>query len=511
MSSKVKPTLTSAILAVALVTGGIIPAHAAEGPEVTNGCFDSVPESGTSAPVQICYTAFRPAGADADHPVPVVLHSHGWGGTRTTAAGSFTEYLDAGIGVVSFDQRGHGESTGYAHVQSPAFEGEDLMRLIDMVTALPWVELDAPGDPRLGTIGGSYGGGYQYLAAFEQTRVDGATVIDAMAPNSTWWDLNESLAPSGLTRARWVNILALTGGGNMEPIAGSSLGLAGVSGKWPDGTLPGTTDLHAYVAENGPAWQVAQGRRIDVPVLIGSGTTDNLFPLQQGLAVWDSALTDEARQSSIMIGFNGGHALPSVLPLGVAVQSDPCSVSLGSPDYQSLAVRFMLLHLKGVDTGLSGFGQAHIATANGRCQVVDSVTPTQTVSVPGELKIHPLGGPRSIEIMEGPVTITGRSILRASVTTGIPDVFSFYALAVGTSPSTARIVQNNMIPLRERTAATGVVREFELPSVAIDVPAGQRLYLMGSPGQDLFTGTSTIVTGSTTLRDISVSIPVVTE
>ena len=50
---------------------------------------------------------------------------------------------------------------------------------------------DAPGDPRLGAIGGSYGGGYQFLGAFEELRLHGKPVFDALAPEITWNDLNQ--------------------------------------------------------------------------------------------------------------------------------------------------------------------------------------------------------------------------------------------------------------------------------------------------------------------------------
>jgi hypothetical protein len=361
----------------------------------------------------------------------------------------------------------------------------------------------------VGTIGGSYGGGYQYLAAFEQTRATGTTVIDAMAPDSTWYDLNESLAPSGLVRTQWATLLGTLGGMNMEPAAGASFLLASTTGKWPDGSLPGTIDMHAYVAENGASWQVQQGLKLDVPMVIVSGATDNLFPLQQGLQAWDNALTSKAKRNSIFIGFNGGHALPAVRPLGFGVAGDPCSTMLGSDGYNKLIVRFMLKELKGVDTGLSGFGKIHLSTAAGRCQTVDAVTPTVAVPLSAGLDTQMAGGTQVVKVVDGPVTIAGRSMVHASVTTVLPDAFAFYALAVGTSALDARIVQNNMLPLRERDVVTGQLRDFELPSVAVDVPAGQSLFLMATPSQDMFTGTSTLLTGSVKLRNITVSLPVV--
>ena len=58
--------------------------------------------------------------------MPMVLHSHGWGGSRTTDPGAFAYLTDAGFGVLSFDQRGFGESGGKAHIENPDVEGKDV-------------------------------------------------------------------------------------------------------------------------------------------------------------------------------------------------------------------------------------------------------------------------------------------------------------------------------------------------------------------------------------------------
>ena len=139
-------------------------------PKVKNGCLLSVPDPGTTTPVKICYTIFRPARAKNRHKIPMLMHSHGWAGQRTTDAAKFKRFLDAGYAVISFDQRGFGESGGHAYVENPDVEGHDVRALVDLVARFPWVKKDRPGDPRLGAIGGSYGGGYQFLGAFEELR-----------------------------------------------------------------------------------------------------------------------------------------------------------------------------------------------------------------------------------------------------------------------------------------------------------------------------------------------------
>ena len=66
-----------------------------------------------------------------------------------------------------------------------------------------------------------------------------------------------------------------------------------------------------------------------------------------------------------------------------------------------------------------------------------------------------VGLPLPTEIAEGPLRIAGRSYLTGKVTTYTPDARAFLALAVGTSPMDAQIVQNNMLPLRVPTAVSG--------------------------------------------------------
>src|SRR4051812_43698879 len=258
-------------------------AQAAGGPRVENGCLLSVPDPGTTDPVQICYTVFRPQSATRRHPVPMLMHSHGWGGSRTTDPAAFQRFLDAGYAVLSFDQRGFGESGGQAYVENPDVEGHDVRALVDTIASWPWVEEDGPGDPRLGAIGGSYGGGYQFLGAFEELRLHGKPIFDALAPQITWYDLAQSLAPSGVVRTEWALALsaAAVPSNALPPSVYKALVEGSATGQLPDGSVPGTENLVAFFEKNGPRWHVANGRRLDIPVLFGQGTTDTLFPLQQ--------------------------------------------------------------------------------------------------------------------------------------------------------------------------------------------------------------------------------------
>ncbi|QNE22448.1 peptidase S15 [Kribbella qitaiheensis] len=482
-----RPALRISV-ALALLATAVLPATpaVAAGETTTNGCVASVPEPGTTTPVQICYSLFRPEGASAGHTVPLIFHSHGWGGSRTKDPAAFKSWLDAGYGVLSFDQRSFGESTGVAHVMNPDYEGRDVVKLVDFVASLDWVTKQRPGDPLIGAIGGSYGGGYQFAGAFTELRDRGRTRFDALAPEITWWDLKQSLAPDEAARTMWLAILFAGGGTHLPPAVSAAFVYLMTTGTWPTGRAG--RDLDAFFAKNGPAWHVAHGRKLDIPVLFGQGLSDNLFNLNQGLQNFQQALTPRSRAHSIFVGYNGGHTLPSVLPPGFATPGDPCSIALGSPNFGALEQRFMDLNLVGGNTGLSGFGSYHLATADGRCLSQRSLTPNKQYRLGKVTTSANLGLPIAVEVAKGPITIAGVPRLDARVSSLLPDAGAFFALSVGITPLDAKIVQNNTMPLREKKVVRGARRSIDLPGIAVDVPAGKSLFLTISPVADMFAG-----------------------
>lgn len=504
-------TTLSAALVIAPTT--VTTAVAAE-VKVVNDCFASVPDPGTTAPVTICYSLFKPAGARAGSPVPLLMHSHGWGGSRAQDPAAVQDYLDAGYGVLSFDQRGFGESGGQAYVENPKVEGHDVRKLVRLISTLRWVEQDGPGDPRMGAVGGSYGGGYQFLAAFEKLRTTGEPVLDALAPEITWNDLSRSLAPEGVVRTEWA--LALSAGAvpsNALPQSVYKALVEGVAtGTWPDGSVPGTENLEKFFKRNGPRWHVRQGRKLDIPVLLGQGTTDGLFNLQEGIRNWRTAITKRARKGSIFVGYNGGHVLPQIFPRGVNVTSDPCSEKLAGGTFRALSIRFFDEKLKGEDTGLRGWNRLHIATPDSTCTTVRSATPDKTVALRDVVSPTAAGVPIAYEIAPGGTRIAGSAHLTAKLTatgTAAAPARAFYGLAVGTSPLDAHLVQNNVMPINVTELAQGTPVRIELPAAAVDVPQGQSLYLMVSAISDTFVAMSSRVPGIVLLEDTKVHLPVV--
>jgi ABC-2 type transport system ATP-binding protein len=218
-----------------------------------------------------------PADA-AGGPAPTVLMGPGWGSagdTNEAAVGllgalTISSIKGAGFNVLTWDPRGFGLSGGTVTIDSADFEGRDVQTLLDWVAAQPGVQLDGAGDPRTGMVGGSYGGGIQFVTAALDCRVD------AIVPVIAWHSLETSLARNGTPKTGWANLLATVARGRpVDPHverANTNANERGVIE--PD-------DL-AWFRSRGPGDELIG--RVHVPTLILQGTVDTLFTLDEGIA-----------------------------------------------------------------------------------------------------------------------------------------------------------------------------------------------------------------------------------
>ncbi len=66
-----------------------------------------------------------------------------------------------------------------------------------------------------------------------------------------------------------------------------------------------------------------------------------------------------------------------------------------------------------------------------------------------------------------------------------------------------------MLPLNEPDAVTGEWRRIALPSVAVDVPEGQTLYVIATGVSDTFVAMGSRTPGAVLLEDTVAHLPVV--
>lgn len=507
--------LSAVVVALLVLTG--LPAHAAE--HTATDATVTNPDDGT----EIAITVFKPGFASASDRVPVILHSHGWGGSRTQAIGGVVKrLLDEGFGVVSIDQRGHGQSGGQANVQDPTKETEDVKAVIDHVAGLPWVahNTDADGneianDPLLGAIGGSYGGGYQTMTALDEIADEGKTRFDALAPEITWYDLPESLAPQGVVRTAWVTALYATGARMLPQYVHEAFAWGVATGQWPDGNLYGqrnevVPDLDSEFHKHGPIHFAEHGIKIDVPLLLRQGSSDNLFNLNQGLDIFHKALTDPARDQSYFIAYNGGHALPNALPLGEASGTDACSPQ---GDFTALTIDFYKRIFSGSSTDGLLPARYNMTTAPGsECLRLDELEAKKKVAVDPlgagvVVSTAGAGAPINIPVHEGAIDLAGVPLLSGKVTTANLDARVFFGLSVGMTPADARVIQNNLMPLHRVLPVQDDEFEIELPGIADRIEDGETLFLTITPVSDMYFGHGTRTAGPVVLGDLELTLP----
>lgn len=471
----------------------------------------------------IAITIFKPAGASADAQVPVVLSSHGWGGSRQTTVAQVRPFLDAGMGVVSIDQRGHGASGGEANVQDPDLEAEDIQSVIDRVAELDWVrhDTDASGapiadDPVMGAIGGSYGGGYQTMTALDEIAEEGDTRFNALAPEITWYDLPRSLAPNKVPRTVWTAALYAAGASMLPQYVHEANAWGVATGQWPDGTIYGqpapgiVPDLDAEFREHSPVAFVERGVQIDVPVLVRQGATDTLFNLNEGLDIFDKAVTDEARSQSYFVGYNGGHVLPGAFPPSTATGGDACSPG---GDFTALTIEFFRRVFAGQTTDALMPAQYNLTALDNGGLTCLRFDDTQTEKV----TVDPLGtgsfattasagAPQHFEVAQGPLTLAGIPSVEGTATALGLDSRAFFGLSMGTSPANARVIDNQLTPLRVLRQAVDVPFSLDLAGVATKIPEGQSLFLTVTPVADMFAGTGSRTSAGLVLSDVELSL-----
>ncbi len=263
---------------------------------------------------------------------PTVLMGPGWGlpGDSNVASIGVLGALDiktlqtAGFNVLTWDPRGFGESAGTATVDSADHEGRDVRQLIDWVATQPGVQLDAPGDPRMGMVGASYGGGIQFVTAAQDCRVD------ALVPVIAWHSLTSSLYKGEIAKTGWAGIL-----GNISKTRPVD---PHVSSATASGAATGTIspDDVAWFAGRGPADLVG---RIAVPTFLIQGTVDTLFTLDEAVANY--RVLRQAGVPAAMLWFCGGHGV--------------CLTDAGDPQrVQQAAIAWLDRYVKqdtSVDTG----------------------------------------------------------------------------------------------------------------------------------------------------------------
>ncbi|MDP9101274.1 MAG: ABC transporter ATP-binding protein [Actinomycetota bacterium] len=282
-------------------------------------------------PCDVVADLYTPPGVSPRHPAPAILATNGFGGSKDDQAGLAQQFGREGYVFLSYSGLGFGGSSCKITLDDRDYDGKAGSQLISFlggrsgnafadaahttpVPAPQFVIRDdlagRPGsdgrihanDPRVGMIGGSYGGQIQFAVAGVDPRLD--TII----PQITWNDLAYSLAPNndanqvgvsyqapnpGMEKLDWVSLFF--GLGIADGVQGSQTDPKRNTGcpNFDNRACTGKAEMDAFgypladtIATERHASVAGYLDDIRIPTLLSQGQADTLFNLQEAAATF---------------------------------------------------------------------------------------------------------------------------------------------------------------------------------------------------------------------------------
>lgn len=446
---------------------------------------------------RIVFTVFRPAGASEAEPVPVVLHSHGWAGSRATnLSGIVGKLVDAGFGVVSIDARGHGESEGFAAVQHRDHEVKDYQLVLDWIhDNLAWVRKEpssgVPKDVVAGGAGYSYAGALQLMTASYDAR------LDALVPEITWSYLPDALAPDGAVKSVWIDTLyasAKQSGTRVDPRLDEWFAMALATNELPVEALD-----HFVGSSPLPA-------RIEADVLLVQGLPDVLFNVNHALWTYE-ALSANPQNDVRLLTHLTGHVVPTMQPLGTMQERRETFADEGPCGTVSdIVVAWMDEHLR--DGNASGIPEVSFALDKGTCVAFDALPNASEDVEIGAVAVPSGAGSLLLPVRDGPALIVGAPRL-----TGEPGVVTvptraFASLVIVGADGAIRVVDDQARPFR---VVPDQPLDVEMVAVAARLDPGDRLFLRIDGANEWFFHNSPRTPGIAMLESVVLKLPVAEE
>ena len=419
---------------------------------------------------------YKPDSATAATPVPAILTTNGFGGSKADQAYIGTSFAQRGYVVLSYTGLGFPNSGCKIYLDDPAYDGQAASDLVSFlggsypattssgtVYTVNFVRKDAhdhngvarPDDPRVGMIGGSYGGQVQFAAASVDSRVD--TIV----PFITWNDLQYSLAPnntsftSGVTPGdpgteKFIWSSLFFGVGIEDGINGVSIDPSRMVGcpnfrteacdakaqldalGYP---LPSTIDLTKQVSV---AYYL---NKIKIPTLLVQGEADTLFNLQEAVATYRAL---KAQGTTVkMIWQSWGHSQSTPAP----GELDMTGTNLAGTYEGSRIIGWFAHYLSNDGTASTGPAFAYFRPW---VSYTGSAAPAYASAT-----AYPVGTPRSYLLSGG--TVTGGGSLVGSSADVVAGVTSWV------NPTEAPGSYSEISALQDTVSANAPTTPFDTP------------------------------------------------
>jgi predicted acyl esterase len=321
----VRPSLCAATLATTLGLVGIgVATPAAGAPTVsvsTHTINVTVGPAGATRSCSVLFDLYRPSTATKAHRKPAILTTNGFGGSKDDQADLAKAFAGRGYVVLSYSGLGFGGSGCKITLDDPDWDGRAAKQLVTFLgggsratdgTHVNYVRHDRTShdgrhrkhDPRVGMVGGSYGGQVQFAVAGIDPRVD--TIV----PIITWNDLSYSLAPNntsfttpdgqgvrygtpGTEKIGWTSLFFGVGIADGIQYASTDPSRNVGCPNFADQACPAKAQMDALGYPDQDTLDLARHAsvssymsRIRIPTLLAQGEDDTLFDLQEAAATY---------------------------------------------------------------------------------------------------------------------------------------------------------------------------------------------------------------------------------
>ena len=460
----------------------------------------------TTAPrVSIDTSMFLPSKT----PAPAILIAHGFGGSKDSVASEARYFASKGYVVLTWTARGFGKSTGEIAMNAMDAEVSDTKVLISYLAKSRFVTQDKAGDPRVGILGGSYGGANALLSASADQR------IDAVIADITWSSLQNNLFPQSVAGAKESGPFKKVWAGTFFSAVSLQSVYLGECGSfvkaWCDAYRNAVINGEPTVQEQALMASVSPQNfvsTINAPTLLSQGQADSLFPLTESYKTAQVIKKANPNLPLSLIWHAGGH---------------DGGVDQG-PYLRSQYLSWFKKYLSGQEIAIPAF---QFTKTNGSISLQDStvipkifssnqlpIEATQNqlpIVSPMVAVLYPVGGiPSAISALPGigsagalasrvissfgsfspaflpgqsgllesaplskPISLVGPSSIKVRITSTTGDATLFFSL-VTKSPSGAISQPNGVVaPVRlTNIPQTGIDVTVELPSVIVDASVG---------------------------------------
>jgi ABC-2 type transport system ATP-binding protein len=355
--------LRAIAVAGAVVAVPATPALAAE-PAKKALTFDVMVGPDNATRCTITANLFTPAGASATDPVAAVMGTNGFGGSKADFDTLGLSYARRGYAFLAYSGLGFGNSGCKITLDDPDWDGKAGSQLLSFLggtkaaqdgTKIDYIVKDAPGDPRVGMIGGSYGGQIQFAIAGVDPR------LDAIVPQITWNDLSYSLGPNntdfdhgvtyrtpGVTKTDWPVLFTGLGLGQgfEQAVLTQDPSHLGACPNFADQVCPSLVTSGATGYPDAATLKLLRHASVDtymskirIPTLLAQGQSDTLFNLQESVATY-RALRAQGTPVK-MLWRSAGHS-------GGTVSGESDSTNLEAAYESRMALEWFDYYLRGI-------------------------------------------------------------------------------------------------------------------------------------------------------------------